>query len=450
MKNKEKFQEIKDWYLTNFKDFENQLNGHSETFYHEYRKNAFRKFKELNFPTLRDEEWKYTSIAPIMKHNFIPAVNAEGPNVEKINLDDHFFKDFEHHKLVFVNGIFNEELSEVHEEHDEVVITNLSNAIKKYPDLVKKYSGKTQNPDTAFGALNSVYSTDGVFVFVPENVILDKPVQILFINGHADKEVLSSPKNIFVAGKNSQAKIVTIYSGIEKNPYLTNVTNEVYTGENAVLDIYKIQNENENAFHIDNTDAHQLRTSVFTHFSASLGGSLSRNDVNSILDDEYALTNYFGLYLANGDQHMDNHTFVDHAKPNCESHELYKGILDDKARGVFNGKIMVRQDAQKTNAYQSNKAMLLSKEARIDTKPQLEIFADDVKCSHGATVGRLDDSAYFYIRSRGVPGELAKSMLIHAFVNDVVEKVKIEPLRNQLNHLIFEHLKRIEINASDN
>ena len=445
MNNEEKFKEIKDWYLSNFKIFENKLNGQTESFFHEYRKEALEKFREMSFPTLKDEEWKYTNVAPILKHNFVPAAASVNTNLSSINIEDHFFKDFDHHRLVFINGIFNEENSIVHKEADGIIISNLAAAIKERPELVKKYSSRTINPETTFSTMNSTYSTDGIFIFIPENKVIEKPVQVLFINGKKDEKVLSSPKNIFIAEKNSQAKIITTYSGIPDSIYFTNVVNEVYTEENAILDIYKIQNENEEAFHIDKTDAHQKRSSVFTHFNASIGSSLMRNDINTILDDEYALTNYFGLYLANENQHMDNHTYVDHASPNCESHELYKGILDDKARGVFNGKIMVRQDAQKTNAYQSNKAILLSKEARIDTKPQLEIFADDVKCSHGATVGRLDEEAYFYIRSRGVPNELAKSMLIHAFVSDVIEKIKIEPLRLQINHLIFEHFKRVEI-----
>lgn len=444
MKNEEKFKETKDWYLSNFEVFENKLNGQTESYFHDYRKEAFEKFKGMNFPTIRDEEWKYTNVAPILRHNFIPvAKNALDSDLE--NIENYFFKGFDHHRLVFINGIFDEKNSVVHKEAEGIIITNLADAIINHSDILKKYSSRTKNPKTTFGAMNSVYSSDGIFIYAPENKIIEKPIQVLFFSGRREEKVLSSPKNIFIAEKNSQAKVVTVYTGIPDSVYFTNVTNEVFTEENAILDIYKIQNESEESFHIDNTDAHQKRTSVFTHFSASIGASILRNDINSILDDEYALTNYFGLYLANDNQHMDNHTYVDHAKPNCESHELYKGILDGRARGVFNGKIMVREDAQKTNAYQSNKAILLSKEARVDTKPQLEIFADDVKCSHGATIGRLDDEAYFYIRSRGIPSELAKSMLIHAFVSDVIEKIKIEPLREQINHLIFEHLKRVEI-----
>jgi Fe-S cluster assembly protein SufD len=212
-----------------------------------------------------------------------------------------------------------------------------------------------------------------------------------------------------------------------------------------LVDYYKILDENDDSFHVDRTQVHQHESSVFTHFSLSFGSGIGRNDLKSTLDGENIECNYFGLYLAHEKQHIDNHTFVDHAKPNSVSNELYKGILDDESRGVFSGKILVRQDAQKTNAYQSNKTVLLSKKANIDTKPQLEIYADDVKCSHGATVGHLDETAYFYIRSRGVPAELAKSMLIRAFVNDVVEKIKIEELRDEINHMIFNHLHRVEI-----
>ena len=199
------------------------------------------------------------------------------------------------------------------------------------------------------------------------------------------------------------------------------------------------------SFHIEKVQAIQKKNSVFNHYNINFGGAIVRNDINTLHDDQNIETHYYGLYLAHGKQHVDNHTFIDHAKPNCMSNELYKGILDDNSRGVFNGKIIVRKDAQKTNAYQQNKTILLSKSATIDTKPQLEIFADDVKCSHGATVGHLDDTSEFYIRSRGVPQELAKSMLIRAFANDVIDTVKIEPLKEQINHMIFEHLHRVEI-----
>jgi len=254
---------------------------------------------------------------------------------------------------------------------------------------------------------------------------------------------------LIMAGKNSQVSIIANYRGSGSQKYFNNAVTEIFIGENSIVDLYKIQNEKDDSYHIEKVQALQKKNSVFNHYNLNFGGAIVRNDINSLLDDENTETHFYGLYLAHGNQHVDNHTFADHAKPNCMSNELYKGILDDNARGVFNGKIMVRKDAQKTNAYQSNKTILLSRTAKIDTKPQLEIFADDVKCSHGTTVGQLDEESEFYIKSRGVPQELAKSMLIRAFANDVIEKIKIEPLKEQLNHMIFEHLHRVEIENKD-
>ncbi|MDP3582705.1 MAG: Fe-S cluster assembly protein SufD, partial [Ignavibacteria bacterium] len=252
-------------------------------------------------------------------------------------------------------------------------------------------------------------------------------------------------RNLIVAGKGSQVSVIANYSGASEKTYLNNIVTEIFVEENAIVNLYKVQNESDEAYHIEKVQAKQSKNSVLNHYNITFGGAIVRNDINSVLDGENIETHYYGLYMVNGNQHVDNHTFVDHAKPNCMSNELYKGILDDNARGVFNGKIIVRQDAQKTNAYQQNKTILLSKTATIDTKPQLEIFADDVKCSHGATVGHLDDVSEFYIRSRGVPQELAKSMLIRAFANDVIETIKIEPLKEQINHMIFEHLHKVEV-----
>jgi len=267
----------------------------------------------------------------------------------------------------------------------------------------------------------------------------------LYLNTSKTENILSVPRNLIVAGKNSQVSVIANYQGYGEKVYLNNIVTEVYADEYSIVDLYKIQNEDANSFHIEKVQGYQKKNSIFNHYNISFGGKIVRNDINSVLDDENVETHYYGLYLGSGKQHIDNHTFMDHAKPNCMSNELYKGILDDESRGVFNGKIIVRQDAQKTNAYQQNKTVLLSKKAIIDTKPQLEIFADDVKCSHGATIGHLDEESEFYIRSRGVPQELAKSMLIRAFANDVIETIKIDELKEQMNHLIFEHLHRVEI-----
>lgn len=435
----------KEFYIDSFKKFESSLNGDSKLFLHQLRKEALKQFETSNFPTQKNEEWKYTDVSPIVKRNFIPAVNSPKLNFNKEEIAKYLFKDIDCYLLVFVNGIYNEELSYVQDVPSGVTIGNIKKHAKENSAFVENYLGKLAVIENSFNSLNTAYSVDGLIVVVPDNKVVDKPIQVLYLNSSEKEEVLSSPRNLIIAGKNSQVSIIANYRGVSDKSYLSNNVTEVFVDDDAIVNIYKIQNELDEAYHIEKVQAKQGKSSVFNHYNIAFGGAIVRNDINSVHDGENIETHYYGLYMINGKQHVDNHTFVDHAKPNCMSNELYKGILDDNARGVFNGKIIVRQDAQKTNAYQQNKTILLSKTATIDTKPQLEIFADDVKCSHGATVGHLDDVSEFYIRSRGVPQELAKSMLIRAFANDVIETIKIEPLKEQINHMIFEHLHRIEI-----
>jgi Fe-S cluster assembly protein SufD len=439
------FPNTKEWYLSNFRKFEEKMNGESKSFLHDLRKDALAQLAEVDFPSTRDEEWKYTSVSPIFKQNFIPAFILEKQNVTIEEIKKYFFSGFDYYTMTFVNGIYSEELSDLKNLQQGITVNSLANLLRNNPKTISNEITKFVKTENAFNLLNRIYATDGAVIIVPDGIVVEKPVQILFLNGDNSNLVLSSPHNLIIAGKNSQVSVITNYAALNQSVYFTNIITEVFADESSIVDLYKIQNENGNSFHYEKVDAHQLKKSIFNHYNFTFGGEIVRNDINSTLDDENIETHYYGLYLGKGNQHIDNHTFVDHAKPNCMSNELYKGILDDEARGVFNGKIIVRKDAQKTNAYQQNKTVLLSKTAKINTKPQLEIFADDVKCTHGATVGHLDDTAYYYIRTRGIPAELAKSMLIRAFANDVVESVKIEPLRDQLNHMIFEHLHRVEI-----
>lgn len=447
MKNKSEFQNTKEWYLNNFKSFEEKLNGESKTFLHDLRKSALTQLANTDFPSTKEEEWKYTNVSPILKQNFIPAVNLGIKNsaLSKEELKKYLFSGFDFYLMTFINGIFSEELSDLQGLPKGVVVDSLRLLMKKNPELINGKITKFVKAENAFNLLNRAYSTDGAVIIVKDGIAVDKPIQILNLTGDNKNPVLSVPHNMIIAGKNSQVSVVGVFASLVSNTHFTNSITEVFADESSIVDLYKIQNENDKSYHYEKVEAYQLKKSIFNHYNFAFGAEIVRNDINSTLDDENIETHYYGIYLANNKQLVDNHTFVDHAKPNCMSNELYKGILDDDARGVFNGKIIVRKDAQKTNAYQQNKTVLLSNKARVNTKPQLEIFADDVKCTHGATVGHLDDTAYYYIRTRGIPSELAKSMLIRAFANDVVEVVKIEPLREQLNHLIFEHLHRVEI-----
>jgi Fe-S cluster assembly protein SufD len=436
---------IKNYYIEKFSDFEKKLNGDSKYFFHEVRKESIKKFESVDFPTTKNEEWKYTDVSSIIKNEFLPSSLLEKSSIEKDEVEKYVFKNFDYHLLTFVNGIYEPTLSKIDDLPNKVFVGSIKEFQKVNPEIFTKYYNQISKNDTAFNLLNSSFAADGFAIYLPKNALLEKPIQVLFLNGNSYEKILSLPRNLLIAEENSQASVIVKYNGLNEEKYFSNVVTEIFIGENSIVDYYKIQNENDNSFHIEKIQAVQKSKSVFNQFNITFGGELVRNDINSQLDGENIETHFYGLYMINGKQHVDNHTFVDHAKPNCMSNELYKGILDENARGVFNGKIIVRQDAQKTNAYQQNKTILLSNSAKIDTKPQLEIFADDVKCSHGATVGHLDDESEFYIRSRGVPKELAKSMLIRAFANDVIETIKISELKDQINHMIFEHLHKIEI-----
>jgi len=266
----------------------------------------------------------------------------------------------------------------------------------------------------------------------------------LNIASDIDNKPLIQPRNFIIAETNSHANIISEYIGKNGSEYFTNILTDISLEENSNITYFKLQKESDTAFHVDRTEIIQKDSSVLNHFSLSFGSKIARNDINVKLDGENIESHLYGLYLGNKEQHIDNHTFINHIKPNCLSNEMYKGILDDKAHGVFSGKILVDRIAQKTNSYQSNKAVLLSEDAGVDAKPQLEIYADDVKCTHGATVGKLDEQAYFYIRSRGVPAESARSMLIRAFIDDVVSLIELNELKEKVNHTIFEHLHREE------
>jgi len=445
MKNILKNRKANDWYISGSGNFDAKLNGNDNSHFKHLRKESLNRLAQTDFPTLKTEEWKYTNLNKILSEDFVHASSVEKQMLLEKDISSFSSENFDNHLLVFINGIFSAELSELSDLPKNVFVGSLSEGLKLKDEIVKDHLDKLLKNKTAFDHLNSSYIIDGFFAFIPDGTVLEKPIQILNISGHSSELTFNTPRNLILAGKNSQATIIEKYIGVEGSKYFTNCASEIFVDENAIVDLYKIELENENSFHIGRTEVIQREKSVFSHYNFSFGGSIVRNDINSKLDGENIECNFNGLYIGRNDQHLDNHTFIDHAKPNCLSNELYKGILDENSHGVFSGKILVDKDAQKTNAYQSNKTILLSEDSSIDTKPQLEIYADDVKCSHGATIGHLDETALFYILSRGIPEEKAKSMLITAFAEDVVSKVKIKPLQDKLNHLIFEHLNRVEI-----
>ena len=433
----------KDWYISNFKKLEESLNGESKSDFHKIRTNAFEMFKETGFPTVKMEDWKYTNVSPIFTHKYDDAETSA--KISKSGADKFRIKDLNAILLVFINGKFNQKYSsELHELASlGIKIGSLADWIKRDPELVLQHFSKYAKMPSGFASLNTAFTVDGTFVYIPDNVVVKEPIHILNLHGEENSKILSQPRNLVVTGKHVQAKFIETYNSISSEPNFSNIVTEIVAGENSNIEWYKIQDENLSSYQVTLTQTEQKRGSVFTIYTVTTGGLLVRNDINAVLDDENCESHLFGLYLTEDSQHVDNHTFIDHAKPHCMSNELFKGVLNDKSHAVFNGKVFVRPDSQKTNAYQSNKNILLSKNATIDTKPQLEIFADDVKCSHGATVGQLDDDSMFYLRSRGISEEMARSMLIRAFASDVFEDIKIEQVHEHINNVISGKLKQI-------
>ncbi|MCW8813145.1 MAG: Fe-S cluster assembly protein SufD [Chlorobium sp.] len=427
--------EVKDWYLSNFGEFEKRLNGGKESFIHSKRKAALSNFSKLEFPTIKDEEWKYTSIAPLLKYNFVPTY--EKKNVSKEFIKSLLFDEMEHSLIVFINGRYSAEHSDLLNLPEGVIVGSIANEIKNNNEVLLKHFGKYADyQNHIFTALSTAYTEDGAFILVPTGKIVEEPIHIIFITTEGNEKILTQPRNLFVAEKSSQVTIIEHYVGNEENIYFTNAVTEIVADENAIVDHIKLQEESKKAFHIARMEVDQERNSNFSSHLISTGADLSRNEFNAKFNDEGGECKLNGLFMVDGTQLFDAHTLMDHANPHCNSHEHYKGILDDKSRGVFNGKVIVRQDAQKTTAFQENNNILLSDEALVNTKPQLEIFADDVKCSHGATIGQMDDEAKFYLKSRGIGEEVSNGILLHAFASDVVTSIKIESIRNYIEEII--------------
>lgn len=427
--------DIKQYFVNQFDEFEKSLNGEKSSDFHKVRKDAISKFAELTFPTQKDEEWKYTNISPLLKHNFSPVSVKE--NVSSEIISKFLFDKMEHSLLVFINGIFSSELSKLIDIPKGVEIGSLAEELKNNNPIVKKHLGKyAEDGKYFFTTLSTAFTKDGAFIYVPDGKIVEDPIHVIFYTNSGTEKIITQPRNLFVAGKNSQVKIIEHYVSDEASVYFTNSVTEIVVDENANVDHIKLQEESNKAFHIARMEVDQERSSIFSSHLISYGAEISRNDFNARFNDEGSECMLNGLFMIGDEQLFDAHTMIDHAKPHCNSHEHYKGILQDKAKGVFNGKVMVRRDAQKTNAFQENNTILLSDDAVMNTKPQLEIFADDVKCSHGATIGKLNDEAKFYLKSRGIGEESATAILIHAFASDVITSIKIPALRDYLEEII--------------
>lgn len=405
------------------------------------RERGIAQFERLGFPTTRLEDWKFTSVAPISERRFSLADGVDGTSPATVSA---LALPSLTTIAVCVNGRFAPHLSSLGGLPQGVRVLGLEEALASERGLVEAHLTRVAGFATierhAFAALNTAFLQDGIVVVVPPRLVVETPIQILFLSTPTNgRPGVSHPRLLIVAGESSQVSIVERYAGTG-GPSFSNGLTEVALSPNAVVDHYKLQEEPAEAFHIGVMHLRADRNSNFSSHSLTFGGALVRNDVVAVLDGEGIDCTLNGLYLARGRQLIDNHTTIDHAKPHCGSHEIYKGILAEQSRAVFNGKIVVRPDAQKTDAKQTNKALLLSDDAQVNTKPQLEIFANDVKCTHGAAIGQLDEDAMFYLRSRGLGVSEARIMLIHAFAGDILSRVKITPLREHLQSALSERL----------
>ena len=418
-------------------DFGRQTRG--PDWLQDLRGKGIARFEALGYPTTKNEDWHFTSVAPIAERSFRVARRtgdlANSLGLRATDLERFGFGQADWHRLVFINGVFDESLSSFEEIDAGVRVGSLASAIESGDAAAERYLGKIAGFEQhAFSALNTAFIADGAFIELAQDAVVDQPIHLLFISGG---EGVSHPRNLIVAGRHSRSAVIESYVSLRDSTYFTNAVTEIAAGEGAHIDHYKLQREGATAFHVGTVQVRQERDSQLHSFSFAVGGALARTNVYTSLAGDAATCTLNGLYLTDGTQHIDNQTSIEHIAPNCPSHEVYKGVLDGRSHGVFNGKVYVHPEAQKTDGKQSNNNLLLSPSARVDTKPQLEIFADDVKCTHGATVGRLDEMAMFYLNSRGIGRETARTLLTYAFAADVLETIELEPLKKELEKMVL-------------
>ena len=435
--------EAQDLYQTQFDRLDRARSATDPAWLRELRTAALVQFRAERFPTTRDEEFRFTPVAGIADRAFAPAFDGPTPVASVADARALFdVPGLTAHELVFVNGRYAPALSSLRSLPDGVRVTTLGEALTIDDAFVRSHLNRhIKLPTQGFSALNAAFLHEGAVIVLPDGAIVEDPIHLVFLSNPAWTSAgpfVAHPRTLVVAGRHSQARIIETFAG--HDVYFTNAVTEIVGGDNSHVDHYRVQRESLEAFHVSGLHVHLSRSATFSSHNIVFGGGVVRNDVNAVLDAEGIVCTLNGLYLVDGKRLVDNHTAIDHAKPHCESHELYKGILDDAGRGVFNGKIFVRPDAQKTDAKQTNQVLLLSDDATINTKPQLEIFADDVKCTHGATIGQLSADQLFYLRARGIGKAEAQAILIHAFASDIVERIAIEPLRDQLEQVLLSRL----------
>ena len=428
--------DLKEKIVSSYVAFEDGVNINSDI--HEIRTDAFQQFEKLGFPSKKLEAWKYTSLNTILKEDY-----SIFPDKEKsINLADvkqYFIHDIDTYKVIFIDGKYSSFLSET--THDSIDVCLMSSALTKakYKPVIENYFNKIAKQDN-LTSLNTAFSKEGAYIHIPKNTEVEKPIQIINFTTGTEAATMLQPRNLIVVEQNAHVQIIERHQSLTENAVFTNVVTEIYADRHSTVDVYKIQNDHISASLVDNTFIEQQSESIVSVHTFSFGGNITRNNLNFYQRGEHIDSILKGITIIEGKQHVDHHTLVHHIEPNCESHQDYKGIFDERSTGVFNGKVVVEKEAQKTNAYQKNNNILVSDKSTINAKPQLEIFADDVKCSHGCTIGQLDEEALFYMHQRGIGIKEARALLMYAFANTVLESVKIPEVKDRITKLIANKL----------
>ena len=429
--------DLKEKLVSSFLAFQNQVDIDHPV--HDIRSEAIKNFEVRGFPNKKEEAWKYTSLNSLQKVDFSlfpKRVNA----LEYRDVKQFFLHEMDTFKIVFIDGVYSSYLSET--THEGVDVCLLSAALTKpiYQPVIDLYFNKVASGDDSLTSLNTAFSKEGAYIYIPKNKAPIKPVEIIHFATGTEASLMLQPRNLIIVEENAELQIIERHQSLTSNDVMTNAVTEIFAAKNSIVDYYKVQNDSNNASLIDNTYISQNQGSAVHVHTFSFGGNITRNNLNFYQNGQRIDSTLKGVTILDKKQHVDHHTLVHHREPNCESHQDYKGIYGENSTGVFNGKIIVDQKAQKTNAFQQNNNVLISDKATINTKPQLEIFADDVKCSHGCTIGQLDDEALFYLRARGIPKKEAEALLMYAFSNNVLESVRIPELKTRINRLIAEKL----------
>ena len=425
--------DLKGKLLSSFMAFEERIDVHAEL--HDVRTAAIKNFENKGFPTKKDEAWKYTSLNAILKNDFT-VFSKQDNAVEFNHVKKYFLHEIDTYKVVFIDGIFSSHLSSTTHEGIDVCLMSSALTKPKYKMVIDTYFNQIANKDESLTSLNTAFAIEGAYINIPKSKVADKPIEIMYFSTGNEAALLVQPRNLVIVGENSHVQIIERHQSLTENPVLTNSVTEIFAQKRAIVDYYKIQNDTLEANLIDNTYVSQQEESHASVHTFSFGGNLTRNNLNFYHFGEHLTSTLNGITIIGEKQHVDHYTLVKHSTPNCESFQDYKGIYADRSTGVFNGKVYVEKDAQKTNAFQKSNNILLSDKATINAKPQLEIFADDVKCSHGCTIGQLDETAMFYMQQRGIPKKEAKALLMYAFSNAVIENIKIPELKQRITKII--------------